>query len=79
MRSLLAALFALMLPAIASAETVTSRKDSLGYTHYSSDNMKGISRKDSLGQTHSDWNVGGKRSTCLSRTDSLGITKTNCH
>ena len=79
MRMLLVGLVLLASGTALADSTITSRKDSLGYTHYRGDHLTGTSRRNSLGQVHSDWNVNGKRSKCISRTDSLGYTRTTCH
>jgi hypothetical protein len=40
---------------------------------------KSTSYRDSLGYIHSDIQHDNKRTKCLTKTDSLGYTKTYCH
>jgi len=40
---------------------------------------KVTSYRDSMGYTHSDVNQDGKRTKCLTKTNSLGYTTTDCH
>jgi len=68
----------LLLTTAAHADSYTSKKDSLGYTHYSGKNFTGLSKTDSLGYTHSEFNRNGHRTQCTSKTDTLGYTHTDC-
>jgi hypothetical protein len=68
----------------ATAQRITSKTDSLGYTHYNGSNrdgqsFSGTSKTDSLGYTHSQFNDGGRSVNCTSKKDSLGYTRTDCH
>ena len=65
-------------PGVALADTVTSHKDSLGYTHYRSNSGHGISHDDTLGYRHFDWTEQGKTTHCISRRNSLNQTVTEC-
>jgi|KBSMisStaDraftv2_1062788.scaffolds.fasta_scaffold509049_2 hypothetical protein len=72
-------LIALLFGSSAQAQSITSRTDSLGYTHYDGKNVTGLSKTDSLGYKHSDWNINNKRITCLEKTDSTGFRRMTCH
>lgn len=80
-----AVLLALLLGSMgATAQSITSKSDSIGYTHYSGntksgERVVGLSKRNSIGQVMSDWSVGNKRSHCLTTTNSIGVTRTNCH
>ena len=65
-------------------QSITSRKDSLGQTHFdgrdsSGNRFSGLSRTDSIGQTHTSIRQGNRQLECIGRTDSIGITKQDCH
>ena len=68
----------------ANAQTLNTRKDSIGQTHIdgtdrNGNHFSGISRRDSLGQTHTSVRSDNKTIECLGQTNSLGYTRQECH
>jgi hypothetical protein len=67
-----------------NAQTLNSRKDSIGQTHFdgvdrNGNHFSGISRRDSIGQTHTSIRSDNRTIECLGQTNSLGYTRQECH
>lgn len=67
-------------PGVALADTVTSYKDTMGYTHYRGSNFTGRSNVDTFGYRHSTWrDNGGKTTRCIEHKTTMGQTITRCN